>query len=112
MRLTLIQVASFVSDWKHLRLTDEDLCALETILLERPTAGKIVPGTGGLRKIRFAPPSWNRGKRGAVRVCYAYFLVASAVYLLTAYAKNEQEDITPDRRRRYRRWLAAIEQTL
>lgn len=43
-----------------------DLQALERILIANPDAGDVIPGTGGLRKLRFAPPSWHTGKRGGV----------------------------------------------
>src|SRR5687767_7618927 len=112
MRLTFIQLSVFVADWKRLKLDADDLRALELLLLERPDVGKAVPGTGGLRKVRFAPPSWHRGKRGASRVCYAYFSVADAVYLFAVYGKNEKEDITPQDKKHYRTTLAEIESLL
>lgn len=112
MTLTFVQLSVFMADWKRLDLDDDDLHALELILLERPEVGKVIPGTGGLRKIRFAPPSWNRGNRGGARVCYAYFAVASAVYLFAAYGKNEQEDISASDKKGYRSLLAEIESLL
>jgi hypothetical protein len=77
--------------------------------LATPESGRLIPGTGSLRKVRFAPPSWHRGKRGSSRVCYAYFSVASAVYLVAVYGKDEKEDITPQDKRRYRALLGEIE---
>ena len=68
MRLTLIQLSTFAAKWPKLRLTDEDLLSLEGLLIDNPEAGQVIPGTGGLRKLRFAPPSWHTGKRGASRV--------------------------------------------
>ena len=112
MRLTFAHLNVFVADWKRLKLDDDDLRALELLLLEQPETGRIIPGTGGLRKVRFAPPSWNRGKRGGMRVCYAYFSVAAAVYFFAAYGKNEREDITPDEKRGYRKILGEIESRL
>ena len=63
MNLTFIHFADFASDFKHHRLSDEDMQALEAVLQKSPEAGAIVPGTGGVRKIRFAPPSRHGGKR-------------------------------------------------
>ena len=93
MRLTFGQVASFVADWKRLKLTDEDLRALEALILERPRAGVVVQGTGGLRKLRFAPPSWHTGKRGATRVCYVLFTEIDQCYFIALFAKNEQSNL-------------------
>src|SRR5437763_267871 len=67
MRLTLVQLSSFVAKWRRIGLTDEDLQSLEEILLRDPESGDLIPGTGGLRKVRFGPPSMHRGKRGATR---------------------------------------------
>ena len=49
-------------------------------------------GTGGIRKIRFAFE--NRGKSGSVRVIYIDFLMYEKIYLLTAYPKNEKENLS------------------
>jgi len=70
MWLTFIQLAPFVVAWRRLGLTDEDLSALEQLIMHRPEAGAVMQGTGGVRKLRFAPPSWHMGKSGATRVCY------------------------------------------
>ena len=94
MRLTFIQLSPFVSRWRQYRLTDEDLQALEAVLAADPSAGDVMAGTGGLRKIRFAPPSRHVGKSGAMRVCYAYFPTAEAVYLFTLYAKGNKANLT------------------
>ena len=71
MRFSFAQVVVFVARWRKLRLTDEDLQALERQIAADPDAGDVMRGTGGVRKLRFAPPSWNTGKSGAARVCYA-----------------------------------------
>ena len=68
--------------------------ALEQMLMQNPDAGAVMPGTGGLRKVRFAPPSRHQGKSGAFRVGYAYFRVADAIYFLAIYPKNEQANLT------------------
>ena len=93
MNASFVQLGIFVASWKYLRLDDEDLRALENLIGQRPEAGKLIPGTGGVRKIRFAPPSWNRGKSGSVRVCYACFFAGKAIFLLTAYGKNRKDNL-------------------
>ena len=52
----------------------------------------MIQGTGGLRKIRWKRP--GAGKRGGVRIIYYYYDQHAPVYLLTAFAKNEKENIT------------------
>ena len=56
-----------------------------------PTAGAVIRGGGGIRKIRFAAK--GKGKSGGVRVIY-YILKEDRVFLLLAYPKNEQENLT------------------
>jgi hypothetical protein len=105
MRFTFVQPASFAADWKGLGLTDEDLRALENLILDRPNAGAVMRGTGGIRKMRFAPPSWNTGKSGATRVCYIVFAEVAAVYWLAIFAKSEKANLTLAERNLFRRWV-------
>lgn len=58
-----------------------------------PLAGSLVPGLGGIRKLRFAPA--GRGKSGAFRVIYYFAAINRPILALLIYAKNEQENITP-----------------
>jgi hypothetical protein len=109
MRLTIAQVPPFVQDWRRLGLTDEDLQALERLLLEKPDRGAVIPGAGGVRKLRFAPPSWHTGKRGAARVIYAYFPWASWVWLFLMYGKNVQGNLTPAEAKAVARLAADID---
>ena len=88
MRLTLIQLSTFAAKWSRLGLTDDDLRSLEAMFIANPEAGRVIPGTCGLRKFRFAPPSRHTGKRGASRVIYAFIVEGEAVYLITIYGKN------------------------
>src|SRR5665213_667144 len=94
MHVTFVQLPRFAARWAQLKLTDVDLQSLEMMLIHNPDAGAVVAGTGGLRKVRFAPPSRNRGKSGAMRVGYAYFRTADAIYLLAIYPKNQQANFT------------------
>lgn len=109
MRLTLIQLATFAAKWSKLGLTDEDLQSLEAMLIANPEAGDVIPGTGGLRKIRFAPPSWHTGKRGGSRVIYAFIVSGDAVYLFTLYEKNERSDLSADEKKVFRQLLERLQ---
>ncbi|SHL82675.1 RelE toxin of RelE / RelB toxin-antitoxin system [Paracoccus solventivorans] len=66
-------------------------------LAENPMAGDEIPGTGGVRKVRFAAS--GRGKRGGARVIYYYLDETMPLYALLAYAKNVRSDMTPDEKR-------------
>jgi hypothetical protein len=111
MRLTFIQLSTFAAKWSKLRLTDEDLQSLENMLISDPEAGDVIPGTGGLRKLRFAPPTWHTGKRGAARVIYAFIVAGEAVYLFTLYGKNEQSDLSPDEKKVFRQVLERLQKS-
>lgn len=65
------------------------------MLLNNPQAGSVIPGTGGLRKIRFADERRNKGKRGGLRVIYYCWAGQRQFWLLTLYDKDEMSDLTP-----------------
>ena len=108
MHLTVVQLAGFVAEWRHFRLTDEDLRALEDILLADPEAGAVMAGTGGLRKVRFAPPSRHIGKSGALRVAYVYFRVADTIVLMSMFAKSDQANLTAGQKARMKAAIEAL----
>lgn len=91
-----------------MRWTDDDLRALEHLIGENPELGSLIAGSGGLRKIRFAPPSWNTGKSGATRVCYAWYTRSKHIYTVAAYPKNETENLSAAQRSEAQRLLDAI----
>ena len=78
-------------------LPDDDYRALQIVLLLRPAQGPLIKGSGGLRKVRWAPK--GVGKRGGVRVIYYWRPDEQVFYMLFAYAKTVQEDLTADQLR-------------
>ena len=72
---------------------DENYRLLQQTLILRPETGDLIQGGGGLRKIRWKVP--GRGKRGGLRVIYYWDISAERIYMLLAYLKNQQEDLTP-----------------
>lgn len=74
-------------------LPDDDYRMIQQSLVLRPEAGKIIQGSGGLRKMR-----WNLqggGKRGGLRLIYYWDKLNEKIYMLLIYQKNKQEDLTP-----------------
>ena len=67
-------------------------------------------GTGGVRKMRFAFE--HRGKSGGVRVIYVDFEVYEKIYLLTAYTKNEKDNLTKKERSEIKQLIEVLEQQL
>ena len=73
-------------------LSPEDHRQLQLYLFQFPDQGDLIKGSGGLRKLRWAGS--GRGKRGGIRVIY-YLWHGDTAFMLTAYPKNEQTDLTP-----------------
>lgn len=73
-------------------IDDENYRRLQTILITRPDAGDLIPGGGGLRKIRWS--AQGRGKRGGVRVIYYWAVQYDRILMLLIYAKSEQDNLT------------------
>lgn len=78
-------------------MPDEDYRELQFHLASRPDAGKLIPGSGGLRKIRWSLGS--HGKRGGVRTIYYWAVAQEKILMLMVYSKTEQDDLTPDQLR-------------
>jgi hypothetical protein len=79
---------------------------MEAAIAADPRAAPVIPGTGGIRKLRWAVP--GRGKRGGIRTIYFYHAEPGAIYMLTAYAKSDRDDLTPDDRKAWSRLVTAI----
>jgi hypothetical protein len=80
-----------------LGITDAELRALEDAILLDPEAGAVIKGLKGVRKIRFALGA--KGKRGGGRAIYLVVRVRDAVYLLLAYGKSDQKDLSSAQRK-------------
>jgi hypothetical protein len=75
-------------------LADEEYRNLQVALVNRPNSGPVIPGSGGLRKVRWALS--GRGKRGGVRVIYYWAVKQEQLLMLFIFAKNERDDLSPD----------------
>ena len=110
MTKTFIQTITFEKQWDDLGFTDDDLCRLEYEIMKNPQAGKIIPGTGRLRKMRFA--TQYAGKRGGARVCYVDFVVLDTIYLFFAYGKSQKENLTQEECHNIKKAIDVLEKKL
>jgi hypothetical protein len=78
-------------------MSAEEYRQLQSALLVRPEIGEIIPGSGGLRKLRWRIS--GRGKRGGARVIYYWAVAPNEIYMLLAYVKAQQEKLTQDQLR-------------
>lgn len=62
--LDFVELPRFTADWDDLELDDDDFAALQIGIIANPRGGVLVEGTGGLRKLRFAPLRWKTGREG------------------------------------------------
>ena len=78
---------------RRARLLNEDQFFRFVVwLMAKPDAGKVMPGSGGLRKVRWQAK--GRGKRGGARIIYFWWMADEKILLLDIYAKNENENLT------------------
>ena len=84
-------------------MDDEESGEMQAFLALRPEAGKVIKGSGGMRKLRRAGS--GRGKRGGLRVIYYWRVARDRISLLMVYPKNEQDDLTADQLKQLKKAL-------
>lgn len=107
MRLTFVETAVFTARIGKLGL-EAGLRALQEALLEAPEAGRLDPGTGGLRKIRIADPTRGKGKRGGARVHYLWLPHRRRIYLMYVYGKDETTTLSAAQKQALHQMVQAI----
>ena len=110
MKRKFVMMPVFDKQWRDMGLDDDDLQNLQAELLSNPQIGKVIKGTGKLRKMRFALP--NKGKSGSSRVLYVDLVLAETIYLIFAYPKNEKDDLTDEERNNIKKMIDKLEQSL
>ena len=91
---------------ESLGLSEDEYFRLVTYLSENPDAGDLIPGTGGARKLRFAP--LGGGKRGGYRVVTYYCAEDIPVFLMDVYAKGERATLSKGEKNELRQILASF----
>ncbi len=100
--MRFIETPIFTAELQAL-LSDDEYRELQLALLFRPDAGAIIPGSGGLRKLR-----WRRqgsGKRGGLRIIYYWHTADKAIYMILVYSKTKKKDLTQKQLRILRRLI-------
>ena len=101
--MRLVRLKPYLRAMQRMGLDDNAMRGIELSLVAAPEAHPIIKGLRGARKARFALV--GRGKSGGGRVIY-YLAVETAIYMMTAYPKNERDDLSADQRKSI---LAVIE---
>lgn len=94
--MIFIESPIFTEDLKEL-LNDESYGEFQEYLAENPTAGDVIQGTNGLRKIRWAAN--GKGKSGGVRVIYYHVSAAYQIRLILIYRKGIKDDLSPSEKK-------------
>jgi len=91
--VVIIETSIFTRQVQTL-LSNEEYRQLQMALVLHPELGAVIPGSGGLRKVRWTIR--GHGKRGGVRAIYYWAVSNGQILMLLMYAKNEQDDLTPE----------------
>ena len=91
--MKIVETPVFTKRVKTL-IPEEEYRKLQNELILNPEKGKIIKGSGGLRKIRQSIP--GKGKSGGVRVIYYFVIQRETILMLFVYTKSDQEDLTKD----------------
>lgn len=89
---TIIETAAYLSAAASAGMTEAERNAVVDLLAANPTAGEIMPGCGGARKLRVARP--GKGKSGGYRVITYFGGPDVPLFLLTVFGKNERANLT------------------
>jgi mRNA-degrading endonuclease RelE of RelBE toxin-antitoxin system len=107
-----VQLDPFAKKWSKLGLLDDDLRALEVVIMTMSDRAPVMQGTGGLRKVGLSQEGSNRGKRDSFRVCYALFPEYGIVLLITVFGKNEKSNLSAKDRNAIAKVIKAIQEQL
>jgi hypothetical protein len=103
--IAVLQLPKFKAEATQL-IGSDGIQALAVYLIDHPDAGDVIPGSGGVRKLRWAAK--GKGKRGGARIIYLYVVVAARIYLIRCYAKNVKTDLTAHEKKQLRQIAAHL----
>ena len=93
MKAVFIETTNF-TQWLGEFMSDDAYAAFQWLLMENPTCGDVMPGCGGLRKVRTVDARRGQGKRGGARVIYLHVPEVQKFFMLDIYGKDEKDDLT------------------
>ena len=102
----------FEKSWGEMGLTDDDLAELENSIIRTPNIGKVIRGTGGVRKMRFVLPDNTKGKSGGARVLFVDYVSQKKTVLLNAYSKGEKDSITDAEKKQLKKIVEGVSKEL
>jgi hypothetical protein len=95
--MLVVRLKPYLRAMGRMGLDGADMRAIEAEIITAPQAHPVIQGLRGVRKARFARP--GAGKSGGGRVIYYVALTQERLFMLTAYAKSERDDLSPEQRR-------------
>ncbi len=101
MNAVFVELPAFAR-YRSTYLDETAFLELQRLLMNNPVAGSLIPGTGGLRKLRFADTGRQKGKRSGIRVIYFWWKNGKQFWLFTAYGKGEMSDLSPKEKKALR----------
>ena len=87
---TVVETPSYLADAERLFSPVERMAVVDRLAAD-PRCGVVIPGSGGLRKVRFGFGA--RGKSGGARIIYLFSGESLPVFILAVFAKNEKSDL-------------------
>jgi hypothetical protein len=103
--ITVLQLPKFKAEATEL-IGTHGIEAVAVYLIEYPDAGDVIPGSGGVRKLRWAAK--GKGKLGGARIIYLYVVIASRIYLNSVLRQERQDDLTVDEKKQLRQITANL----
>lgn len=98
MKAVFVESSEF-TEWVAEFLPDDAYAALQHELMAQPDKGDVMPGCGGLRKVRTTDSKRGKGKRSGARVIYLFVPEARWFFMLDIYGKDEKDDLSPSQKK-------------
>ena len=105
--MDFLEIDTFIQARKRL-LSDDEYESIKDALAENPKEGKVIPGTGGLRKLRWRDEARSIGRRGGLRIIYYSLVKREEIWMFNAYSKTAQADLTDDQKKAFKQLLQEI----